>query len=94
MQKRQERPHRWLRREFGNITLREIGRLMYEYVAAAGTIDEVRETRPEWTDRYEYHWDLRFEIQDKPVYIETRLHYRLPIVPDESWILVVNIHEP
>jgi hypothetical protein len=27
------------------------------------------------------------------VYIETRLNYRLPVVVDESWILVVNIHE-
>jgi hypothetical protein len=24
--------------------------------------------------------------------VETRLHYRLPVVADESWILVVNIH--
>lgn len=89
-----EQAFRWIRRELGNITLKEIGRLMYEYVAAAGKVDEVPETRPEWSDRHEYHWDLRFVIQDKPVYIETRLRYRLPIVPDESWILVVNIHEP
>ena len=55
----------------------------------AGEIDDVRETRPEWD-----HYDLRFEINDKPVYVETRLNCRLPFVPSESTILVVNIHEP
>jgi len=29
--------------------------------------------------------DLRMMIDDKAVYIETRLHHRLPVVPDESW---------
>ena len=84
--------YRWIRREFSNITLKEIGRLMHEHVGAGGEIDEVPETRPEWSGLYEFHHDLRFTIQDTIVYIETRLHYRLPVVPDESWILVVNVH--
>jgi hypothetical protein len=88
-----EQAQRWIERELGYIKYREIGRLMYEYVASGGPIDEVRETRPEWAD-YEFHYDLRFTIHDKPVYIETRLHWRHPVVPDESWILVVNVHEP
>lgn len=67
---------------------------MQEYVSSGGQVDEVRETRPEWSGRYEFHFDLRFTIQTKPVYVETRLHYRLPLVPDEAWILVVNIHAP
>jgi hypothetical protein len=65
---------------------------MLEHVAAGGEIDEVLETRPEWSDRYEFHYDLRLRIQGKNVYIETRLNYRLPLVADESWILVVNVH--
>lgn len=65
---------------------------MCEYVKAGGKIDETRETRPEWSGRYEFHYDLRLMIQNKPVYIETRLHHRLPVRADESWILVVNIH--
>ena len=65
---------------------------MYEHVAAGGEIDEVPETRPEWSDLYEFHHDLRLTIHDKAVYIETRLNYRLPVAPDESWILVVNVH--
>ena len=89
-----EPAHRWIRRELNNILVKEIGRLMYEYVEAGGEIDEVRETRPGWSDEYEFHHDLRFTIQDRPVYIESRLNYELPIVPDDSTILVVNIHGP
>lgn len=87
-----ETAHRWIKRELSNITVKGIGRMMHEYVDAGGEIDEVRETRPEWSD-YEFHYDLRLTIQGKAVYIETRLHYRLPLVPDESTVLVVNIHE-
>ena len=78
----------WIKRELDSITTKEIGRLMHEYVAAGGEIDEVRETRPEWSDEYEFHYDLRFTIQGRPVYIETCLNYRLPIVPDDSSILL------
>jgi hypothetical protein len=42
---------RWLRREFGNITLKEIGRLMHEHVEGGGIIDEVPEIRAEWSDQ-------------------------------------------
>ncbi len=49
----------------------------------------------------EYDWivpdpdrdDIRLQINQKAAYIETRLNYRLPVVVDESWILVVNVHE-
>lgn len=85
--------YRWIRRELVEVTLKDIGRLMFEHVDAGGKIDEVRETRPEWSDAYEFHYDFRLPIYGKAVYIETRLHYRLPVVADESWILVVNVHE-
>ncbi len=83
----------WIKREFTSVTLREISRLMHECVDAGGEIDEVRETRPQWAD-YEFHYDLRFTILDKPVYLETRLDFTLPLVPDNSTIVVVNIHAP
>ena len=67
---------------------------MHEYVASGGEIDEIVETREEWTDKYQFHYDLRMPIQNKTVYIETCLDYRIPFVPDEPWILVVNIHAP
>lgn len=84
--------HRWIRRELGDITLKEISQLMYEHVAAGGVVDEVPETRPEWSDMYEFHYDIRLTINEIPVYIEARLNCWLPVVPDKSWILVVNVH--
>ncbi|HLW63882.1 MAG TPA: hypothetical protein VKS79_01100 [Gemmataceae bacterium] len=88
-----EEAFRWVQRELTNLTLKEIGRLMHGHVAAGGEIDEQAERRPEWLGLYEFHHDLRITIQGKEVYIERRLHYRLPVLPDESWVLVVNIHE-
>jgi hypothetical protein len=89
-----ETAYRFIRMELEGIWLHDIRRLMYEYVANGGEIDEQPENRLEWSDRYEFHHDLRFTIQDKPIYIETRLHCRVPFVPDEPWILVVNFHAP
>lgn len=88
-----ETARNWVKRELSNMTYKEIGRLMHEYIEAGGEIDEVPETRPEWSD-YEFHYDLRFTIQDKPVYIESRLIHNVPFVPDDSTIIVVNIHAP
>lgn len=88
-----ERSHQWIRENIGNVTDKEIGRLMYEYVAAGGEIDEVVEQRPGWRDQHEFHHDLRFEINGVRVYVETRLMYRSPVLADESSIVVVNIHE-
>lgn len=88
-----ETAYEWVKREFSNISLKEIGRLMYEYVESGGEIDEVRETRPEWSD-YEFHYDLRFQINGKPIYVESRLNHKLPFKPDYSTILVVNLHTP
>jgi len=85
---------RWVSINLEGLALKELGRLMHEHVLAGGEIDEVAETRPEWRDKYAFHYDLRFVIDGQPVYLETRLNYRLPLVNDESWILVVNIHAP
>ncbi len=85
--------YKWIKRELGGKLLSDIGRLMCEYVNGGGEIDEVRETRPEWSD-YEFHYDLRLPIDGKPVYIESRLEFRVPLVPDDSRIIVVNVHAP
>jgi len=87
-----EHSYRWIRAQLG-ITTKEIGRLMHQYVDGGGVIDEVPETRPEW-DEYDFHYDLRFSIANTRTYVESRLHYTPPFVPDESWVLVVNVHQP
>lgn len=86
--------HDWIRRELNNLPLRELARLIHEYVESGGTVDEVQETRDEWSGQYEYHYDLRFLVLTKPVYFETRLNCQLPFVPDEPRIEVVNVHAP
>lgn len=83
---------RWIKRKLGGLSFKDIKRLMYEFVTAGGEIDEVAETRPEWSE-HEFHYDLRIPVNNLVVYIETRLYYREPMLPDESWIEVVNIHE-
>ena len=88
-----EESHKWIRRELGNITLRDIGRRMYEHVAAGGEIDEQTEAREDWSSQHEFHHDIRLSIKNKLVYIETRLNYRVPVAGDDSWVKVVNIHE-
>ncbi len=67
---------------------------MNQHAESGGVIDEVRETRPEWSGDYEYHYDLRLSVQGKLVYVETRLHFVPPFVPDDPSILVVNVHAP
>ena len=87
-----EQARQWVQRELG-VGDKEIRRLMHEFVDGGGEIDEVAETRPNWIDKWEFHHDLRFSIRGHSVYTETRLVFRLPLVPDDSRILVVNIHE-
>lgn len=82
--------HNFLRRVLGLRPPKELGHLMFRHVEAGGEIDEVSETRPEWTD-WEFHWDLRFAIGEEQVYVETRLHL---LDKHDPYIEVVNIHEP
>ena len=89
-----ENAQRWIERNLGTLEHREIKRLMYEFVATGGEVDEVRENREGWKDLHEFHHDLRFTIKGIAVYIETRLIYRPPFKPDEPQILVVNVHDP
>ena len=89
-----EQSHAWIRSELRNIPLRDVAELMHRHAESGGVIDEVRETRPEWSGEHEYHYDLRLLVQGKQVYVETRLDFVRPFVPDEPSILVVNIHAP
>jgi hypothetical protein len=90
-----EAADRFIRIKLDNIPRDDIRKRMYEHVVnEGGEVDEQREERSPWSDEFEFHHDLRLTIRDKRVYIETRLHYWRPFVPDQSWIDVVNIHAP
>jgi hypothetical protein len=62
----------WIADNLPGHDLRAIARLMHDYLRAGGRPDQVRERRPEYTDR-EYHYDFRLTIpgRQRPVYIET-----------------------
>jgi len=87
-----ELPARWVRRELEGLTTSRAAELMHDFVMSGGEIDQVRETRPEWR-RHEYHYDLRFEIGGRRVYVETRLEFDDPTDPDDPVIHVVSIHD-
>ena len=88
-----ETAYRFIRKELDGVSLDDIKRRMCEYVLdEVGEIDEQPERRANWSEKF--HHDLRLTIQDRRIYIETRLHSRIPFVPDDSWIEVVNIHDP
>jgi len=82
----------WLRRNLDGYTQKRFAELLLEYVEEGGEIDEVVETRPEWS-RHRYHYDLRPVVEGRRLYVETRLFCQDPSDPDDPTIYVVNIHE-
>ena len=67
-----ERPAEWLRVELAGYSLREIKRLLFEHVKQGGKIDEVVETREDYTS-FQFHYDLRIPIEGRRIYFETIL---------------------
>ncbi len=82
-------PEEWLEKEIEGYNTKSIGKLMYEYFQDGGKIDQVKETRHEYTGLYEFHFDFRFPIDGRKIYIETVL--------DETrtgpTITVVSMHD-
>src|SRR5438105_15537826 len=62
----------WLAKELPLYTLREIARLLNEYVEAEGVIEEQAERRPEYVS-FEFHYDLRVNFGGRRIYFETIL---------------------
>ena len=50
-----ETAYQWLREELDNVSLKELSFLMHEYVSTGGEVDEVRETRPGWSEHWLFH---------------------------------------
>jgi len=46
---------------------------MHEHAEAGGVIDQVRERRPEYASRHEYHFGFRLNIDGRLLYFETTL---------------------
>lgn len=70
-------------------TQKSIAKLMCEHVEAGGGIDQVRERRPEYAGRHEYHFDFRLSIDGRLVYLETTLD----VTPTGPVITIVSVHD-
>lgn len=79
----------WVRKQLDNMPLRAVAEQMHNHVAAGGEIDQVPERRPAWSG-HDFHYDLRFEIAGRRLYVETLL---LDDDPDDPIIHVVSIHD-
>jgi hypothetical protein len=73
------------------MTLLALCEVLNDYVEAGGEIDEVKETRSEWS-MHAYHYDMRPRVIERLLYMETRLLYKNPDHPDDPQIHVVNVH--
>jgi hypothetical protein len=79
----------WLEQNLEGFTTRSVGEEMWRFFAAGGEIDEVRESRPEWSG-HRFHYDFRIDIGGRFLYIETIL---MKDAPDDPTIHVVSIHD-
>ena len=83
------RPGEWLRQNLDNQDIRSISRMMHEYVESGGEIDQVIERRERWRDQHEFHYDFRFAISGRKIYIETVLD----VSSTGPTVTVVNMHD-
>jgi hypothetical protein len=75
------------------ITFRDLKYRLFKHVIVnGGRVAEVAESRELWCDAFEFHHDINLRVKGIPAYVETRLCYTPPFVPDEPFIRVVNVH--
>jgi len=79
----------WLRKNIEGEDMRSVSRMMHEHVEAGGEIDQVVERRERWQDQHEFHYDFRFSISGRKVYIETVLD----VTSTGPTVTVVNMHD-
>ena len=79
----------WVEKNSEGVTTRALGEEMFRHVNAGGEIDQVQESRAEWSDR-QFHYDFRILIEGRLLYIETVL---IDDDPDDPTIHVVSIHD-
>jgi hypothetical protein len=79
----------WLEENLEGFTTRSIGEEMFRFFAADGEIDQVPETRSQWSE-HRFHYDFRTDIGGRLLYIETIL---VDDDPNDPTIHVVSIHD-
>lgn len=81
----------WIAYNLPGHNLRAIAKLIYDHLQAGGRPDQVRERRPEYSDR-DYHYDFRLSIpgRQRQVYVETIL---VDDDPSDPTIHIVSMHD-
>ncbi len=79
----------WVEKNLEGTTTRAIGEAMFHHVSGGGEIDQVRELRAEWSG-HQFHYDFRFSIGGRLLYVETVL---IEDDPNDPSIHVVSIHD-
>ncbi|MFM9959329.1 MAG: hypothetical protein ACKVZJ_14825 [Phycisphaerales bacterium] len=71
-------------------TQRDLGEKLFEYAKSGGQISKVRETRENWRDLHEFHYDIVLPFEKRRVYVEMRLISDSRVNPPH--IHIVNVH--
>ena|ERR1035438_8334923 len=79
----------WIANELGGLDLKAVAKAMYDHLQQGGVIDQVKETRPEWSV-WPFHYDFRLILAGKNIYIETVLQ---DDDPNDPTIEIVSIHD-
>ena len=79
----------WIASNLGGLDLKAVARAMHDFMLAGGVPDQAKETRPEWSI-WPFHYDFRFTLGGKQLYIETILQ---DDDPDDPTIQIVSIHD-
>lgn len=79
----------WVEQNLEGETTRSLAEQMFRFFEAGGEIDQVRETRAQWS-AHRFHYDFRVDIGDRLLYIETVL---VEDDPNDPTIHVVSIHD-
>jgi hypothetical protein len=79
----------WIADNLSGATLKQVARAMNDFLEAGGVIEQVAETRPEWTT-HSFHYDFRLHLGGRFVYIETVLQ---DDVPDDPTVHIVSMHD-
>jgi hypothetical protein len=79
----------WIANNLGGLTLKDVAKAMNDFLRRGAVIDQVRETRPEWS-MWPFHYDFRMQLAGRVVYIETILQ---DDDPNDPTIHIVSIHD-
>ncbi len=79
----------WIAENLAGMNLKAVAKALHDFLAGGGVIDQVKETRPEWS-RWPYHYDFRLMLDGRRIYVETILQ---DDDPNDPTIEIVSIHD-